>query len=243
MIEPGKKIEEIAEFAPIVEIVDNPLKADIVAFFYDNPEKDDDAPGIAGGLGADQIKSVAGALEDLKGAGLLQTKIEGVMRSEYYHFTPSPRMRSALELIFKKAGTRDYWQEFKEYLRSIEEKKRRTRRLILIMIAVLVVAGLGTAGYLVSQKIKEQKRAQRLEALSGVTGTHEAQYPNGQLKSRVQYFSGDRNGPFTTWFENGQKMAEGEYRNNLPSGKWTFWDHSGNKIKVTTYVEGVAVPE
>ncbi|MFH1039361.1 MAG: hypothetical protein V1789_11920 [PVC group bacterium] len=243
MIEPGQKVEEIKEFAPILRVVDSPLKADPVSFFYDNPAEDNDAAGIAGRLGDDRIKLVAGALSALKAGGLLQTKIEGVMRREYYRFTPAEPMKEALDLFFQKAGTRDYWKEFREYLETVERKKRRTRRLVIILIAVLAAFGLAAVGYLVSGKIKEAYRDRRLEDLSGQTGTRETRYANGQLKSRIEYFSGDRHGLFAAWFENGQKMAEGEYRNNLPQGRWVFWNSSGKQIKVTTYAEGRAVAE
>lgn len=241
MIEPGQKVEEIPEFAPVLKIVNSPLKADIVFFFHDNPTEDDDPTGIARRIGEERIKLVSQSMAELAQDGLLGAKIEGVMRSNYYHFSPDERINEALSLIFKKVGGRDYWREFKEYLQKVEARKRRGRRLLIIIIAVVALVGLAAAGYFIYGQIRAKSRAQQLEDLTDTTGTRETRYPDGQLKSKIEYLSGERNGPYITWFENGRKMAEGAYKHNLPDGKWVFWDKTGRQIAVVTYVEGRAV--
>jgi len=241
MIEPGKKIEEIPEFAPVLKVIDNPIKANIVAFFQDNPTADEDPAGIAQKIGDERVKQISDNMAELERAGLFGVRVDGVMRTNFYHFTPDARMKEALDLIFKKAGTRNYWNEFNEYLRNIESGKKRGRRGLLIAIMIVVLAGLAVAGYFIVEQLKEQSREHQLEALTHGSGVRKNKYPNGKLKSEITYSHGDRHGPFTTWFENGKKMAVGTYRNNLPHGEWTFWDQTGKEIKVVTYSEGRAV--
>ncbi len=243
MIEPGKKIEEIPEFAPVLKVVDNPIKTNIVAFFQDNPTANEDPAGIAQNIGDERIKLISDNMVEMEKAGLFGVRVDGVMRTNYYHFTPDGQMKAAFDLIFKKAGTRNYWSEFNEYLRKIENVKKRGRRGMIIAVMIVVLAGLAVAGYFIVDQLKEQSRERQLEAAhsSDFSGVRKNKYPNGKLKSEITYSHGDRHGPFTTWFENGKKMAVGTYRNNLPHGEWTFWDQDGKKLKVVTYNEGRAV--
>jgi len=243
MIEPGKKIEEIPEFAPVLQVIDNPIKANIVAFCQDNPTADEDPAGFAQKIGDERVKLIADNMVEMEKAGLFGVRVDGVMRTNYYHYTPDGRMKAALELIFKKAGTRNYWSEFNEYLRNIENVKKRGRRGVIIAIMIVVLAGLAVAGYFIVEQLNEQSRERQLEALTQGSGVRKNKYPNGKIKSEITYSHGDRHGPFTTWFENGKKMAVGTYRNNLPHGEWTFWDQTGEKLKVVTYNEGHAVLE
>ena len=243
MIEPGKKIEEIPEFAPLREVIDTLLKAKIVEFFYDNSTKDEDPSGISQHVGEEQIKLVSDEMVELEKAGLFESRVDGVMRANYYHLTPDDRIKEALDLIFKKAGNRNYWTEFNEYLERLAAIKNRGRRGMFIAIMVVVLAGLAVAGYFIFDQLQEQKRTRQLEALTQGSGVRKSEYPNGNLKSEITYSHGDRHGPFTTWFENGKKMAVGTYRNNLPHGEWTFWDQTGKELKVVTYQEGRAVLE
>jgi MORN repeat variant len=243
MIEPGKKIEEIPEFAPLLKVIDNPLKANIVAFFQDNPTKDEDPSGIAHYLGDERIKLISDEMVELEKAGLFGSRVDGVMRTNYYHLTPDARMKEALDLIFKKVGTRNYWTEFNEYLDRLAAGKNRGRRGMFIAIMIVVLAGLAVAGYFIFDQLQEQKRTRQLEAMTQGSGVRKSEYPNGKSKSEITYSHGDRHGPFTTWFENGKKMAVGTYRNNLPHGEWTFWDQTGKELKVVTYREGRAVIE
>ncbi|MEA1928335.1 MAG: hypothetical protein U9N73_09005 [Candidatus Auribacterota bacterium] len=241
MIEPGKKIADIPEFAPVVKVVDTPIKADIIAYFYDNPDEDDDATGIARRIEEDRIKLVEQNLAELARAGLFKAKVGGVTRSDFYSFTPDAPMKEALELIFKKAGTRDYWSEFRGHLRGREAGQKSKKKMLFIGLGVILLAILAGAGYFIAGQIGAQKRAEKEKALTAGSGVQEISYSNGNLKSKIEYFSGDRNGPFTTWFENGKKMAEGSYKNNIPDGEWRFWDNTGKEIKVVTYREGRAV--
>jgi len=243
MIEPGKKIEGIPEFAPVLKVIDNPIKANIVAFFQDNPTADEDPAGIAHKIGDERVKLISDNMVEMEKAGLFGVRIDGVMRTNYYHFTPDARMKAAFELILKKAGTRNYWNEFNEYLRNIESGKKRGRRGVIIAIMIVVLAGLAVAGYFIVEQLREQARLSQLEALTHGSGVRKNKYPNGQIKSEITYSHGDRHGPFSTWFENGKKMAVGTYRNNLPHGEWIFWDQTGKKLKVVTYNEGLAILE
>lgn len=243
MIEPGKIIQEIPEFAPVLKVIDNPLKANIVAFFQDNTTADEDPAGIGQKIGDERVKLISDNMIEMEKAGVFGVRVDGVMRTNFYHFTPDERMKTALDLIFKKAGIRNYWSEFNKYLWNIESGKKRGRRGMIIAVMIILLAGLAVAGYFIVEQFKEEKRTRQLEALTHGSGVQKNKYPNGKLKSEITYSHGDRHGPFTTWFENGKKMAVGTYRNNLPHGEWRFWDQTGKKIKVVTYHEGRAVLE
>ena len=128
MIEPGKKIEEIPEFAPVLKIIDSPIKANIVAFCQDNPTADEDPAGIAQQIGDERVKLISDNMVEMEKAGLFGVRVDGVMRTNYYHFTPDGQMKEALDLMFKKAGTRNYWSELNEYLQNIESEKKRGDR-------------------------------------------------------------------------------------------------------------------
>lgn len=240
MIESGRKIEEIPEFAPVLKIIDNPIKAKILFLFHNNPTLDEDSAGIARHLGSEKIKVIANNMTALAKTGLFETKVEGVIRTNFYHLAPGGRMEEAINLLFGQEGTRNYWNEFKDYLHKIEAGRKRRQRWIKILLAVLLSIGLVFAGFFIYKNFNAQ-RARKQEELSQESGVRKTKYPNGKLKSEIMYSHGDRHGPFSAWFENGNKMAMGSYQNNLPHGKWTFWDQTGKKIKTVTYQEGQAV--
>ena len=48
------------------------------------------------------------------------------------------------------------------------------------------------------------------------------------LKWRVNYESGKRHGPYSSWFENGQVEMSGGYIEGKKDGIWNYWLKDGS---------------
>lgn len=48
-------------------------------------------------------------------------------------------------------------------------------------------------------------------------------YANGQIRSRIEYRDGHRDGIGASWYASGAKQAEGAYSDGQMEGSWTFW--------------------
>lgn len=96
------------------------------------------------------------------------------------------------------------------------------------------------------------------------TKTKEEYYPNGRIKSQIEYRFGKENGKMiyydenygtktleitmkkgkkegklTRYFANGNMETEATYKNDILEGKEIVYDIRGNKIVETTYLHGV----
>ncbi len=63
-------------------------------------------------------------------------------------------------------------------------------------------------------------------------------YENGQIKARIEYHDGLRDGKATFYYNDGQIKAEGKYTNGKKSGKWKFYDKQGNLISTEVWRHG-----
>lgn len=100
--------------------------------------------------------------------------------------------------------------------------------------------------------------------LSGCTKVKKEYYPNGRIKSSVEFKfgkengkmiyyddyygtktleitmkKGKKNGKLTRYFSNGNIETEAMYVNDLLEGKEIIYDRRGNKIVETTYLHGI----
>ena len=71
-----------------------------------------------------------------------------------------------------------------------------------------------------------------------VDGISQSWYPNGQLKSTINWKDGHRNGLNTEWHDNGQKRSETTYKNGKEVGVSTWWYDNGQKNSEKTYKNG-----
>ncbi len=236
MAESGKNVLKIPEFAALVGAVSTPLQADIVAYFRNNPGLDIDAPELSGKLRTQEIEAVKEALDDLEDAGVLSGEIKGVAQSRHYHFAPQGPLKAAIERVFTREATRAQWRTFRDALGELDRARRGKRKILLLAGVSLAAAVLAAGIYLAAR----EPGADAVD-LSEFTGVHETRYPNNQIKSRIEYSAGRREGSFAAWFENGQRMAEGAYRDHRPHGRWTYWNERGEPLAVVVYEDGRAV--
>lgn len=229
------------EFAPLLKVVTTPVQADIVDYFQKNPGEALDAALLAGKIRPEEIESVKKALEELKSVGVLSSEVSGVAQSRHYTFTPDPSLKKALDRIFGDQKTQDAWQEFRIYLAEESFRRQRKRKLLIIVAGIVVVLGLGAGIYFLVQSIKVSGQEKPQEDLSQFTGVYETRYANGQVKSRIGYSNGQREGSFSAWFEGGQKMAEGSYRGNRPHGNWVYRNEKGEPLTMIIFEDGQAV--
>ncbi len=243
MIDSENKAAGLSQFAPLLGKITTPLQADIVAYFQENPEEGIDAAELAGKLKLEEIQEVEGALEELEAAGLLSSEIKGVVQAKHYHYTPEVSLKRALDRIFGEKSTRDSWQDFRAGLADQSRRKAGKRKILLLAVAIIVALGLGVGVYFIVENIRDAGRQPVKVDLSEFTGLHETRYPGGQIKSRIEYSDGQRDGSFSAWFENGQKMAEGSYRDNRPHGRWIYWSEKGEPYTMIHYQDGRAVSQ
>lgn len=241
MNNPGKQVAAMPEFAPLLEVITTPIEADVIAYFQGNPDEDLDAALMAGKLHRDDIESVQKTLENLRSSGVLSSEIKGVAQSCHYRFTPAPPLQQAFDRIFREPKTRDSWADFRGYLEEEDRRRQGKRKILILAAAGLIGLGLAVGIYFLVQNIQSSGREPVQVDLSRFTGVHETWYSNGQIKSRIEYANGRREGSFSAWFENGQKMAEGSYRDNLPDGRWGYWNEKGNPQMMIAFQDGRAV--
>ena len=63
-------------------------------------------------------------------------------------------------------------------------------------------------------------------------------YPNGQLKEKISYKEGLKEGKFTGYYQNGAKKYVKRYENDIPEGKWQYYTMAGKTNAEEIYVEG-----
>ncbi len=69
-------------------------------------------------------------------------------------------------------------------------------------------------------------------------GLRKEYYPNGKLKSEINYRQAIRDGMCRLYYENGQMQAEGSYRDGLQEGTWRKYDKNGVLKAEETYKHG-----
>jgi len=68
-------------------------------------------------------------------------------------------------------------------------------------------------------------------------------YPNGQLKEKISYKEGLKDGKFTGYYESGATKYKKKYTEDKPDGKWQFYTAGGDKNEEQIYAEGKKVEE
>lgn len=72
---------------------------------------------------------------------------------------------------------------------------------------------------------------------NGFVTTH---FPDGTIKSTLQYEKGSQQGNAIFYHPNSQIKNKGKLRENLRHGKWHFYNNKGDKVKTIKYRNGVA---
>ncbi len=229
------------EFKPLLRVITTPIQADLIAYFQNHPGDTLDAPQLAGKINQEGIESVQKALGALEAAGVLTSEIKGVAQTRHYSFSPDPGLKQLLDNIFSDREKQDTWQEFRIYLADLNSRRQSRKKLIILTIGILAALALAAGVYFLVQFISFSGEDKPPEDLSRFTGVHETWYSRGQIKSRIEYSNGLREGSFSAWFENGQKMAEGAYRGNLPQGNWVYRNKKGEPLTIIVFEDGQAV--
>jgi len=237
----GNKMLTMPDYAPLLEAVTTPAAADVLAYFQENPDQDLDAVVLAGKLREDDVKSVREALEDLRSAGVLSSEIKGISQSPHFRLLPDTAVKKAVDRIFSGKETRDSWKEFRDYLVREGGRKRSKKKRLILVGTVVIVLGLGAGIFLLALNSGGSGREREREDLTQFTGIHETRYPNGQVKSRIEYSRGLRAGSFAAWFADGKRMAEGAYRDDRPHGTWRYWNEKGLPLVMIAFEDGRAI--
>ncbi|MCX5903605.1 MAG: hypothetical protein NTV89_09085 [Proteobacteria bacterium] len=90
------------------------------------------------------------------------------------------------------------------------------KNLLAVLILVLVM---GCSGFIMDGLRKEY-------------------YPDGKLKSEINYRQAARDGMYRLYYENGQLQAAGNYRDGLQEGPWKMYDENGTLQSEETYMQG-----
>ncbi len=232
-----------AEISPLLGKITTLLQADIISFYEKNLEEGFDAAELAGALKREDIPRVEEDLEKLEEAGLLSSEVRGVIQSKHYHYTPPATLKPILNRIFGEDSDGDSQKDLRVYLEKDSRRQVGKRKIVLLVGAIFIAFGIGLGIYYIVQNIRAAAREEVLEDLSEFTGIHETRYSNGQIKSRIEYSQGLREGSFHAWFDNGARMAEGSYKGHRPDGRWMYWNERGEPLAMIFYQDGRAVVE
>ena len=63
-------------------------------------------------------------------------------------------------------------------------------------------------------------------------------YQNGQLKEKISYKEGLKDGKFTGYYQNGSKKYVKRYEDDIPAGKWQYYTMAGKTNAEEIYVDG-----
>jgi len=69
-------------------------------------------------------------------------------------------------------------------------------------------------------------------------GLRKEYYPDGKLKSEINYRQAARDGMCRLYYENGQLQASGNYRDGLQEGTWQMYNENGMLTSEETYMQG-----
>lgn len=74
-------------------------------------------------------------------------------------------------------------------------------------------------------------------------GLRKEYYPDGKLKSEINYRQAARDGMYRLYYENGQVQAAGNYRDGLQEGPWKMYDENGTLQSEETYMRGKLIDQ
>jgi antitoxin component YwqK of YwqJK toxin-antitoxin module len=74
-------------------------------------------------------------------------------------------------------------------------------------------------------------------------GLRKEYYPDGKLKSEINYRQAARDGMCRLYYENGQVQAAGNYRDGLQEGPWKMYDENGTLRSEETYMRGQLIDQ
>jgi len=140
----------------------------------------------------------------------------------------------------------------------------RTRRLTLVAIVVISLAGLSTGCQQRASRVQADPAASKTDTSPSNTEVVTEYWPDGQLKLRKQvsrrddntvvnhglyecwhnsgkpryratYVDGKLDGVETAWHQNGQKRTEQHYQHGLRNGPRYSWDEQGRLRKEENY--------
>ena len=232
-----------AEFSPLLGKITTLLQADIILFYQKNLDEGFDASELASALKYEDIPQVEEDLEKLEEAGLLSSEVRGVIQSKHFRYTPEASLKPALAGIFGEESDGNSQKALRVFLEKESRRRAGKRKIVLLAGAILIALGLGLGVYYLVENIRDAAREEVLEDLSEFTGLHETWYSSGQIKSRIEYSQGRREGSFHAWFPNGARMAEGSYKDHRPDGRWIYWNERGEPLERIFYQDGRAVAE
>jgi antitoxin component YwqK of YwqJK toxin-antitoxin module len=69
-------------------------------------------------------------------------------------------------------------------------------------------------------------------------GLRKEYYPDGKLKSEINYSQARREGMCRIYYDNGQLQASGNYRGGLKEGTWQQYNENGMLTSEETYMQG-----
>jgi antitoxin component YwqK of YwqJK toxin-antitoxin module len=74
------------------------------------------------------------------------------------------------------------------------------------------------------------------EILNGIrVGIWTSYYPNGRLRSEIEYSTGSQNGIYQVFWQNGEKRINGFYKYGKPANDWVFYDSTGVIVTKKTF--------
>ena len=87
---------------------------------------------------------------------------------------------------------------------------------------------------------KNGQLKQRVTYKGGIrNGLMESFDENGQLQLRGNYKDGEQDGLWESYHTNGQLRSKGNVKNNKEQGLWEYFDEDGNLIKTEEWKDGV----
>ena len=90
------------------------------------------------------------------------------------------------------------------------------KNLLAVLLALLIT---GCAGFIMDGLRKEY-------------------YPDGKLKSEINYRQAVRDGMYRLYYDNGKLQASGNYRDGLKEGTWQMYNENGMLTAEETYMQG-----
>lgn len=73
---------------------------------------------------------------------------------------------------------------------------------------------------------------------SGQEDTIVSAYPSGNIKEQYVVINGQKNGPYTFFYENGTIWQTGNYKNDRLESKWLIYNQKGTIKQIANYSEG-----
>jgi antitoxin component YwqK of YwqJK toxin-antitoxin module len=74
-------------------------------------------------------------------------------------------------------------------------------------------------------------------------GLRKEYYPDGKLKSEINYSQAVREGMCRLYYDNGRLQASGNYRGGLKEGTWQMYNENGKLESEETYMQGKLIDQ